>query len=178
VRFIVPHVEVHPARSIDPLQFVRNVADYAQAAVPGRPTGDGAGFDFAVLSSEANGVGEPLTTELVRAVRNRRAKIYRLFQTQASKQVSFGRLRTLLADGRLILPRDGELIRSLGAISSRYTDAGGMTIEAASEAGSHGDAAFALANAVGPMVKDRASGCCLSQFDRSPRRIVGRPGIT
>jgi hypothetical protein len=171
-RFIVPHVEVHPARSIDPLAFVRNVAGYAQAAVPGRAHGDGAGFDFAILSSERNGVGEPLTHELVRAVRNRRARVHRLFQTQETKQISFGRLRTLLADGRLILPRDGELIRSLGAISSRYTDAGGMTIEAASEGGSHGDAAFALANAVGPMAKDRRSGCFLSQFDRSPWRVV------
>jgi hypothetical protein len=172
IRFVVPHVEVHPARSIDPLAFVRQIAGYSQAAIPGRGHGDGAGFDFRFLASERNGVGEPLTTELARAIRGRRATVYPLWQSQETKQIAFGRLRTLLADGRLILPRDGELIRSLGSLSARYTDSGGMTIEAVSEAGSHGDAAFALAAATGPFVKDRRSGALLGRYAGRPWRIV------
>ena len=49
--------------------------------------------------------------------------LYRLYQTQETKALAFGRIRSLLEDRRLILPR-GELIRALGAISARITEAG------------------------------------------------------
>jgi hypothetical protein len=170
VRFVVPHVELHRAGTIDPLGFVRRVGATAQTSINGR--GDGAGFAYCYLTSERNGVGEMPTVELLRECRNRRMRVHGLFQTADTRAIAFGRLRALMGDRRLVLPRNGELLRALGSLSAKITTAGGVSIEAVSAAGTHADLAFALACATGPWAKERRSRCLLSSFDGAPWRLV------
>lgn len=172
VRFIVNHVEWYRPGRIDPAGFVRRIASTAQFEHP--PQGRNPGFRYATLTSEENGIGQMPTSELLRAVEReeRAAGIYRLHTSQETKAIAFGRLRALMADGRLILPPEPELHQSLGSLHARITEHGGVKIEVIDSPGTHADLAMALAQATGPWARDRRSGCFLARYDGSPSRIV------
>lgn len=172
VRFIVNHVEWYRPGRIDPAGFVRRLASTAQ--IENKTHGRNPGFRYELLVSEENGVGQMPTSELLRAVdrEERAAYVYRLHTSQETKAIAFGRLRALMADGRLILPRNPELLQSLGSLHARITEHGGVNIEVVDSPGTHADLAMALAQATGPWARERRSGCKLADFDGAPFRIA------
>lgn len=172
VRFVVNYAEWYRPGRIDPGGFVRRVASTARRDKSSY--GPNPGFRYELLTSEENGIGQMPTSELIRAVDRdeRDAIVYRLHTSQESKAIAFGRLRALMADGRLILPRVPELLQSLGSLHARITDRGGVSIEVIDSNGTHADLAMALAQATGPWARERRSGCKIAQFDGNPYRVV------
>lgn len=166
VRFIVAHTELHRAGRLSGMQFVRRVASTAQGEQ------GGAGFAYRYIASEANGVGQMPTEELLRAIGGRKAALHRLDQSAETNALGFGRLRSLLEDGRMTLQR-GELLRALGAITAKITESGNVSIEAPRSGGTHADLAFAAASAMGPKHVGRRRGRCLiSAYDGAPFRVA------
>lgn len=108
-----------------------------------------AGFRWASLAAETNGVGAYPTQELT--ARLEAAGLYDVVvpvaTTSRTKETAFGELRALMASGRLVLPRDPRLLRQLRALEFEQQPAGGLRI-AVPESRGHDDLAMALALAI------------------------------
>jgi hypothetical protein len=117
--------------------FIRTVAD---ACGPDR-------YRLLRLVSETNGVGQMPTTELGRLVAGRVGRLVPLATTAATKEDSFGRLRLLVGQGRLVLPRHPRLLGQLTSLEFEERESGGVRISVPERAG-HDDLAMALAMAV------------------------------
>lgn len=105
------------------------------------------------MYSEANGAGQWPTEHLEAALPGR---VVRVNTTQASKELAFGRLQGLLAQGRLLLPDHDQLLRQLSALEVTPTQFGGIRIAAAGAG--HDDLALALSFAVGALSADVTTG--------------------
>ena len=110
--------------------FVRRVADLTK------------GYRLSRLASETNGVGAMPTEELSRLARGR-AKVIEVATTADSKQDGFGRLKVLLSQGRLALPRHPRLLGQLSALEFEERDSGTVRIAVPERAG-HDDLCMAL----------------------------------
>jgi hypothetical protein len=97
------------------------------------------GMEIARVFSEANGPGQWPTERLEARLPG---KVARVNTTQASKEVAFGRLAGLLAEGRLLLPVHDVLLRQLGSLEVTPTANGGQRI--AAPGAQHDDLALAL----------------------------------
>jgi len=127
---------VHEAVGTPYRTFVRQVVDVAK------------GYRLRRIASECNGVGQMPTTELARLLRFHHGKVVAITTTATSKEDGFGRLKLLLGQGRLALPRaHPALIAQLSALEYEERDSGTLRI-AVPERQGHDDLAMALMLAV------------------------------
>ncbi len=112
------------------------------------------GYRVAVLASETNGVGAMPTQEVRRLASGRVARIVNVATTAYSKEDGFGRIKLLLQQGRLALPRYPRLLGQLSALEFEERDSGSVRIAVPARVG-HDDLAMALSLAAG--VADVAS---------------------
>jgi hypothetical protein len=129
-----------------PRQLSNGLYLYETVAAYVRARGGGPrGYRLDVVWSETNGVGAAPTEEITRRLPG--VRIVGVHSTQRSMEDAYGRLRALLAERRLVLPNDAELLRQLRGLSYQATPTGGLSINAASPA-LHDDLADALSFAV------------------------------
>lgn len=107
---------------------------------------------FERVTMETNGVGYPLAQSLARRLRERpaatRPELAMLTTSAASKSATYGALRMLMEQGRLVLPASAEgLLRELLLLRVALSQTGGERIEAGV---GHDDLCDALAAALGP----------------------------
>lgn len=105
-------------------------------------------YDMRIWASETNGVGSAPTQDLRRKLREQQATgwVLPVWTDARRKQAGFSKVKTLMQDGTLILPRDPSLLRELHALDYERTEAGSMRIAARS--GFHDDLAMSLLQAV------------------------------
>jgi hypothetical protein len=132
--FFLPWVE--EAVGVPYATFVRRVADIAS------------GYKLSQLASETNGVGAMPTQELRRLVQGKVGQVVEVTTTADSKQDDFGRLKMLLSQGRLALPRHPRLLGQLSALEFEERESGSVRISVPERAG-HDDLAMALSLSVG-----------------------------
>lgn len=113
------------------------------------------GYHVVRWVSEANGVGAAPSEDLVRRVGSSAVQV--TYTTIRSKEDALGRVRTLLADGRLALPAHQDLLRQLRGLSVRPTATGQLSIAAANPA-VHDDLADALCLAISAVPWDLGAG--------------------
>lgn len=140
-RFYVPWLEAHHGMQWD--DFIDRVASACS------------GYWVRVLASERNGVGDYPTEALrKRMLRDQLgAQVAAVWTDARRKQSGFGRMRGLLASGRLVLPRHPELLRQLTALTGEQTPSGVLRIAVPDGAG-HDDVAMALMQAVSCLEPD------------------------
>jgi hypothetical protein len=105
---------------------------------------------FEQVSAEVNGVGYPLAQSLERRLRERRPRpaVQFIHTSGALKAATYGALRMLLEQGKLVLPASAEgLLRELLLLRVELTQQGGERIEAGV---GHDDLADSLMLALGP----------------------------
>jgi len=105
------------------------------------------GYRLRRIASECNGVGQMPTDELARMLRFRFGKVVAVTTTATTKQDGFGRLKMLLSQGRLALPRHPGLLAQLAGLEFEERDSGTVRIAVPERAG-HDDIAMALQLAV------------------------------
>lgn len=130
--------------------FVDRVVDVARPAPAdghGRRSAPGA-YKVEALASETNGVGEAPTQLLQQRAAKARTEmaVFPVHTSNKRKQDGFGALRLLLAQGRLVLPRDPELLKQLASLTFETTDVGNVRISVPDNLG-HDDLAMALMQA-------------------------------
>lgn len=112
------------------------------------------GYTLTAGLSEQNGVGamptEALADELGPVVRG-------IHTSQRSKEDAYGRLRTLIENGGIVLPDHEALRRQLAGLSAEPTPGGGIRIEASNPA-IHDDLTDALSLAVAALPEDWTPG--------------------
>ena len=112
-----------------------------------------ASFRTVVLASETNGVGsyptEDLGHRMYEACRGVRSMTFvvPVWTDVRRKQSGFGKIKTLLQAGRLVLPRHPELLKQLRALRFEQLPAGAVRI-AVPDAAGHDDLAMALLQAM------------------------------
>lgn len=123
-------------------------------------------YGVAVMASEVNGVGAAPTQTLRDRLHSARlgTVVVPVWTDSRRKQAGFGMLKLLLQSGRLVLPRDPELLRQLRSLAFDRTDAGSVRISVPETAG-HDDLAMALMQAVS----------CIRPCNRLPDEITDRP---
>jgi hypothetical protein len=135
-----------------------------------------------VVASEVNGVGDAATS-IVRNAIDERAKhtetmrgwFYRVYVADVMidnrrKQAGFGRIKSLLQQHRLVLPRHPELLRQLNALQFTYTDTGAVRISVPERLG-HDDFCMSLLHAIS-CVDDRS----LAQWSNPGAGFYANPG--
>lgn len=139
-------------------------------------------YDVKVIASEVNGVGDAATSIVRNAIdararqaRSMRGWSYSVYVTDVMidnrrKQAGFGRIKSLLQQRRLILPRHPELLRQLNALQFSYTDTGAVRISVPERLG-HDDFTMSLLHAIS-CVDDRA----LAQWSNPGRDFYADPG--
>lgn len=148
-RLFIPHLEA--SSGVAYTRFIDRVIEVA-----GR-------YQMAVIASERNGVGEYPTSELRERLfrRGRPVQVSPVWTDARRKMSGFGRLKGLMAQGRMVLPNHPDLLRELRALEFEQTTTGLMHISVPDRAG-HDDLAMALMQAVS----------CVSTF------ALGSPGET
>lgn len=126
------------------------VAAQAVKAAEAKP-----GYHVVRWVSEANGVGAAPSEDLVRRVGTSAVMV--TYTTLRSKEDALGRIRTLLADGRLVLPAHQDLLRQLRGLSVKPTATGALSI-AASNPAVHDDLADGLCLAASAIPWDLSAG--------------------
>lgn len=164
VYYIVPWLEEHPAGSTDYASFVKRVADTSLQLGKWRlGQRKGTGYHYQALITETNGVGAMPSQELAKlmgaTVRDELTYggwnyevVIPTATTSAYKRDAYGRLKMLLQQGRLILPRHPGLMKQLTHLRYQITQTGHLTIDTSSPA-IHDDLVDALAHAVQATVK-------------------------
>jgi len=119
---------------------------------PGGIVGEIAGMPAVLeqVSAEVNGVGYPLAQSLERRLRERRPRpvVQFIHTSGALKAATYGALRMLLEQGKLVLPASAEgLLRELLLLRVELTQQGGERIEAGV---GHDDLADSFMLALGP----------------------------
>jgi Terminase large subunit, T4likevirus-type, N-terminal/Terminase RNaseH-like domain len=112
------------------------------------------GYQMGRLASETNGVGAMPTEELKELGRGRIGRLIPVATTAATKEEGFGRIKVLIEQGRLALPRHPALLSQLSALEYQERESGNVRIAVPERAG-HDDLAMALCLAIG--VSDVAS---------------------
>jgi hypothetical protein len=112
------------------------------------------GYQMGRLASETNGVGAMPTEELKELGRGRIGRLIPVATTAATKEDGFGRIKVLIEQGRLVLPRHPALLSQLSALEYQERESGNVRIAVPGRAG-HDDLAMALCLAIG--VSDVAS---------------------
>jgi hypothetical protein len=157
--FFVPWVD--EGEHVSYAAFVRRVVDVTN------------GYRLSRLASETNGVGAMPTQELRRLLRGRAGSVVDVATTADSKQDGFGRLRVMLSQGRLALPRHPRLLGQLSALEFEERESGSMRI-AVPERRGHDDLCMAmmLAVSVGNIASQSVGGRFVVPHGRipSPRR--------
>jgi hypothetical protein len=105
---------------------------------------------FEQVSAEVNGVGYPLAQSLERRLRDRRPRpvVEFIHTSGALKAATYGALRMLLEQGKLVLPASAEgLLREMMLLRVELTQQGGERIEAGV---GHDDLADSLMLSLGP----------------------------
>jgi hypothetical protein len=105
--------------------------------------------------SESNGVGQMpsqvlrdmLSRDFEDGILDRRASVRPVATTTQRKAGGFGRIKVLLQQGRLVLPRHPDLLKQLHALTYEQLDSGLMRISVPESLG-HDDLAMALMQAV------------------------------
>ncbi|RBY94831.1 hypothetical protein DQ244_06105 [Blastococcus sp. TBT05-19] len=104
-----------------------------------------------VAASEVNGVGDPATFMLRQGLQRvglgSSVHVCEVWTDARRKQAGFGKLKALLQQERLVLPRHPELLRQLNALQFEYSPSGSVKIAVPERAG-HDDLALALMQAV------------------------------
>jgi hypothetical protein len=141
-------------------------------------------YTLGEIVSEQNGVGAA-PTQMLEA--RRVARVRGVHTTAASKEDGFGRIKVLLQQGRLELPRHPGLLRQLGALAYETTDTGTVRIAVPQHRG-HDDLAMAFMLAVGadrelsgrPRRRSRFRGAISSSnvTERPAPKPDPRPAIT
>lgn len=131
--FYVPWID--EGQGVAYATFVRRAADVAK------------GYRLRRVASETNGVGQMPTDELHRLLRFHSSRVVPVTTTSGSKEDGFGRLKVLLSQGRLALPRHPRLLAQLAALEFEERDTGTVHI-AVPERQGHDDLAMALMLAV------------------------------
>jgi hypothetical protein len=103
------------------------------------------GYRFKRIVSECNGVGAMPSQELAAKVGWR--VVEPVHTTAALKEDAFGRIKVLLQQGRLILPRHPALLLQLNALEYEQSDSGVLKISVPERRG-HDDLAMGLALAL------------------------------
>jgi Terminase RNaseH-like domain len=119
-----------------------------------------------VIASETNGVGayptEDLRMRLYKA--GTRSMVVPVWTDVRRKQSMFGKVKTLLQQGKLTLPREPELLKQLRALEFEQLQGGSMRIAVPDRAG-HDDLALSLGQAIS----------CLRPYRRVVGEIPDRP---
>lgn len=153
--FIVPWLEEHPAGRTDLAGFTERVAATSCAVRQGRPR---PGYHYQLLVTETNGVGAMPSQELAKRMGAVVVQepllagtgweaVLPVATTATYKRDAYGRLKMLLQQGRLVLPRHPKLMKQLTSLRYEISAAGTISIAASSPA-IHDDLCDALAHAV------------------------------
>lgn len=128
------------------------------------------GYKLSRLATETNGVGAMPSEELKRLAGRHAGHIVEVSTTAASKEDGFGRLKVLLSQGRLALPRHPRLLGQLSALEFEERDSGTVRIEVPERAG-HDDIVMALmlATGVGDVTSRSTGGRILVAEGEVPR---------
>lgn len=132
--FVLPYIE--EAIGVPYARFVRRVAEVAQFSRITR------------LATETNGVGAMPSQELRRLAGDHIGRLVEVSTTAESKAEGFGRVKVLLSQGRLALPRHPRLLGQLAALEFEERESGSVRIAVPERAG-HDDLAMALCLAAG-----------------------------
>ena len=103
-----------------------------------------AGYRLTRLATECNGVGSMPSQELKRLAGSHGGRIIEVNTTALSKEDGFGRLKVLLSQGRLALPRHPRLLGQLSALEFEERDSGTVKIEVPERHAHHDDICMAL----------------------------------
>jgi hypothetical protein len=107
-------------------------------------------YDVVVYASEENGVGAYPTQDLRDRLfhkHNLATRVAGVWTDVRRKQDGFGRIKSLLQSGRLVLPLHPELLKELRALEFEQLAGGSMRIAVPERAG-HDDLAMALVQAI------------------------------
>jgi hypothetical protein len=116
-------------------------------------TGPG-GFAVSQMVAEVSGVGQMPVAVLERRTweTTGRQFVEPLATTAKTKEDSFGFIRLLLQQGRLLLPKHASLLQQLRGLEFEVTDSGSMRLAVPDRVG-HDDVALALSFAVRPLME-------------------------
>jgi hypothetical protein len=125
-------------------------------------------YGHRILASETNGVGAaPTETLRDRLFRQGSSTVVSSVWTDVRrKQSGFGKIKMLMQQGRLVIPREPELLRQLRALEFEQTDSGSVKIAVPARAG-HDDLAMAFMQGVS----------CIRPSLRLDDEIPERPGL-
>ncbi len=124
------------------------------------------------LATETNGVGAMPSQELRRLAGRHVGHLVEVNTTADSKAEAFGRLKVLLAQGRLALPRHPRLLAQLAALEYEERESGSVRI-AVPERSGHDDLVMALclAAGVGDVASRRSGGGFKVPRGKLPRTV-------
>jgi len=181
--WLVSWIEEHPAGSGGYLPFVERVASTSLWDHRRRnPYGTHEGYDLIAVFSETNGPGEAPTELLAQKWRQtiRRGQTRRgvagIATTQAYKQEAYGKMKLLMEQGRLILPRHPGLMKQLSHLRATFTPSGRLSIEADSPA-IHDDIADAFMHCTAAIAY-QSDYMAAADPDATPQIPEGREIIT
>ncbi|MEZ5151672.1 terminase large subunit domain-containing protein [Rhodococcus zopfii] len=134
--YFLPWLEHHSKMQYS--QFIDRIATVAR------------GYDLAQIISETNGVGA-MPTQVLRNTIDRqewtstrsRTPVFPVTTDNRRKTSGYGALKVLLQQGRIVLPRNPELLKQLHALTYEQLPSGAVKIEVPEHAG-HDDLADAL----------------------------------
>lgn len=135
-RLFIPWLEYHHQMGWS--QFIDRVCDVCTA------------YFVRILASETNGVGAYPTDDLKTRLwkdRGLSTHVSKVWTDVRRKQSGFGKIKTLLQDGRLILPNEPELLKQLRSLEFEQLTGGSMRISVPERAG-HDDIAMALMQSI------------------------------
>lgn len=136
--YFLPWIEAHYRTPYN--QFIDRVVNVA-----GR-------YNMAAVVSETNGVGQFPTELLTRRLwterpGGRRTSVVPVATTARRKMSGFNKIKALLQSGRLVLPREPELLKQLSSLEYELKDSGNTRIAVPERLG-HDDLAMALMQAM------------------------------
>ena len=126
-----------------------------------------------IWASEINGLGAAPTQDLRRRLREEgiSGHIRDVWTDNKRKQTGFSILKSAMAAGTLILPRDADLMRELAHLDFERIPAGSLRI--AARQGSHDDRAMSLLQAASCM-RQMANPDATEWLPEYPHTITGR----
>jgi len=132
-RFYIPHLKVQHGWTYD--EFLTYIVGCCKA------------YDVQMAASERNGVGAWPTEDLRNRLMGTGTSVSPVWTDVRRKQSGFSKMKMLLQSGRLILPRDPELLKQLRSLEFEQTATGATKINVPDRAG-HDDLAMACMQAI------------------------------
>ncbi|MDX3099696.1 terminase large subunit domain-containing protein [Nonomuraea angiospora] len=135
-------------------------------------------FDVKVMASETNGVGAYPTEDLRRRLWEAGVlgHVAPVWSDVRRKQSGFGKVKTMLQRGQLVLPRHPELLKQLRSLEFEQTPGGSMKIAVPERAG-HDDLAMALMQAISCIRPARRWGHQIRPSSWTPEHVVTGLGV-